>query len=176
MGMHYNSLVVGIPETEAGQVWRAMREARVRSLYFGELAARYTRRQQWVQGLSLAFGSAAFVTLVREPWPLVAAGCAAVVAVANVWATATNLNQTQATLVMLRTAWEGLRLEYGDVWSNWYRDGAEAKFEALQRRSNDLGMLANAGVPWDRKTVRRWEDFVDSEWSREDAECPAPAE
>ena len=166
--------MAGIPESESGQVWKAMREARVRSLYFGEMAARYARRLKWVQGLSLGFASGAFVTLVREPWPLLAAVFALVAAAANIWPTATNLNQTHSTLVTLRTAWESLRIEYSDLWSNWYADGATAKFDALQRRANDLGMLASSGAPWDRKAAARWEGFVDSELSGEDAECPIP--
>ncbi len=165
--------MAGIPEGEVAQVWNAMREARVRSLYFGEMASRYARRQQWVQGVSLAFASGAFVTLVREQWPVVGALCALTVAGANIWATATNLNQTHSTLVTLRTSWEGLRIEYSQLWSNWYADGAAARFDALQRRANDLGMLANSGAPWDRKAVAEWERFVDAELSGEDAECPA---
>ena len=137
------------------------------------MAARCTKQLQWVQGLSLGFASGAIVTLLREPWPEVAAACAAVAAIANFWASAKNLNQTHSTLVTLRTSWEVLRIEYSDLWSNWYADGAAAKFDALQRRANDLGMLANAGAPWDRKAVARWERFVDSELGGEDAACPA---
>lgn len=94
--------VLGIPESEAGQIWTAMREARVRALYFGEMAARYTRRRQVVQGLSLGFVSGAFIALVREPWPVVAAAFMGIVAAVNIWSTATNLDQTLTTLVTLR--------------------------------------------------------------------------
>ena len=153
-----------------------MREARVRSLYFGEMLSRYTKRKQWVQGLSLGFSSAAVVTVVREPWPVVTAALAAVVAIANAWAISTNLDQTLLTLATLRTSWEDLRIEYGDLWSKWYEDGAPSRFAALQRRANDLGMLASAGAPWDKKAVARWEQFVDSELGGKDAACPAPTE
>lgn len=69
-----------------------------------------------------------------------------------------------------------MRIEYVDLWSKWYADGAAAKFVALQRRGNDLGMLANPGAPWDKKAVARWEEFVDSELSGEVAAWPAPTE
>ena len=169
-------VVAGIPESEAGQVWRAMREARVRSLYFGDMVSRYTRLKQLVQGISLGFSSAAVVTVVREPWPEVTAALAAVVAIANVWAISTNLDQKLLTLATLRTSWEVLRIEYSDLWSKWYADGAAARFDALQRRANDLGMLANSGAPWNKKAVGRWERFVDAELSGEDAACPTPTE
>ena len=61
----------------------------------------------------------------------------------------------------LRTSKEALRIDYSDLWSNWYEEGAAVGFDALQWRANDLGMLANAGAPWDQKAVARWERFVD---------------
>ncbi len=157
------------------QVWKALREARVRSLYFRELAERYGRRQQWVQGLSLGFVTLAYVTLVHDSWLLVGAGCAAVAAGANVWAAATNLAQTHATLVRLRTEWEYLRLAYGELWSGGSADGVEVRFTALQRRASDLEVIASAGVPRDRKAVTRWEEFVDPEGSGKDAVRPGNA-
>ena len=153
-----------------------MREARVRSLYFGDMQSRYTKRNQWVQGLSLGFSSGAVITVLRGSWPEVTAALAAVVASANIWATSTNLDQKLLTLATLRTSWEALRIEYSDLWSKWYEDGAASRFETLQHRANDLGMLANSGAPWNRKAVERWERFVDSESSEEDAACPTPTE
>ncbi|MCY4535299.1 MAG: hypothetical protein OXB91_08045 [Bryobacterales bacterium] len=161
----------GIPESEAGQVWKAMREARVRSLYFGQMLSRYTKWKQAVQGLSLGCSSGAVIT-VLSVWPATTALLAAVVAIANGLAIATNLDQKLLTLATLRTSWEDLRIEYGDLWSKWYEDGAASRFAALQRRANDLGMLASTGAPWDPKAVARWERFVDSELSEEDKVCP----
>lgn len=146
-----------------------MREARVRSLYFGEMQDRYGRRKQWVQGLSLGLSSGAVVALLREPWPEVATALAGVVAIANAWAAATNLDQKLLTLASLRTSWESLRIDYNDLWSTWYEDSARARFDALQRRANDLGTLASSGAPWDPKAVARWERFVDSDPDGEEA-------
>ncbi|MCY4534775.1 MAG: hypothetical protein OXB91_05390 [Bryobacterales bacterium] len=53
-------------------------------MYFGEMVSRHIRLMQSVQGLSLGFSSAAVFTVIREPWPEVAATLAAVVAIANV--------------------------------------------------------------------------------------------
>lgn len=153
-----------------------MREARVRSLYFGDMQSRYTKRKQWVQGLSLGFSSGAVITVLGDSWPPLTAALAAVVAIANVWATSTNLDQKLLTLATLRTSWEALRIDYSDLWAKWYEDGAPSRFEALQHRANDLGMLANSGAPWNQKAVARWERFVDSEASEEGEACPAPTE
>ncbi|MDE0102069.1 MAG: hypothetical protein OXN89_06795 [Bryobacterales bacterium] len=160
--------MAGIPEQEAGKIWQAMREARIRSLYFGDMQARYTRREQWVLGLSLGLSSGAVIVFLQQSWPALAPALAGFVAIANAWAIATNLDQKLVTLSALRTAWESLRIDYSDLWTNWYEDGAQQRFEVLRRRANDLGTLASSGAPWDRKSVARWERFVDSEVAAED--------
>ena len=81
-----------------------MREARVKSLYFGDMLSRYTKWRQWVQGVSLGFSSGAVITAIREPWPGVTSVLAAIVAITNVWAISTNLDQKLLTLATLRTS------------------------------------------------------------------------
>ena len=164
--------MAGIPESETEQVWEAMRAAKVRSLYFGEILSRYTKRKQWVQGISLAFSSGAVLTAIGRVGPEWTSVLAAIVAIANVWAISTNLDQQLLTLTALRTSWEALRIKYSDVWSRWYEDGAARRFKALEHRANDLGMVATTGAPWDERAVARWERFVDSGWSSEGAVCP----
>ena len=151
-----------------------MREARVRSLYSGQMVSRYTRLKQLVQGVSLGFSAAAVITVILEPWPEVTAALAGAVAIANAWAISTNLDQKLLTLAILRTSWEALRIEYSDLWSTWYEDGSVGRFGALQRRGNDLGMLASQGAPWDQRAVARWERFVDAELGGEGPPRPAP--
>ena len=165
--------VARMTEAEAGEIWAAMREARVRSLYFGDMLSRFTTRKQWVQGISLGFSSGAVITAIRASWPEVTSLLAAVVAITNVWAISTNLDQKILTLAALRTSWETLRIEYGELWSRWYEDGAADRFAALQRRANDLGVMASSGAPWNPKAVARWEGFVDSELEEGPAPCPS---
>ena len=160
--------MAGIPEDEAGKVWQAMRAARVRSLYFGDMLSRYSRRKQWVQGVSLGFSSGAVIAALGESWQQAAPALAAVVAIANAWSISANLDQKTLTLAALRTSWETLRIEYSELWAQWYADDATNRFAALQRRGNDLGMVASSGAPWDPKAVARWERFVDTELGGEE--------
>ena len=154
-----------------------MREARVRSLYFGDMLTRYTTRKQWVQGLSLGLSSGAVIPALGEDhWPAVTPALAAIVAIVNAWSIFTNLNQKILALASLRTSWETLRTKLSDLWSKWYEDGAESRFEALRRRANDLGILASSGAPWNRKAVDRWERFVESELIGEESACPPTTE
>ena len=150
-------------ENDAGQVWREAREARVRSLYFGEMLSRYMRRKQWVVGLSLGLSSGAVIAAIGGHWSGLAPVLAATVAILNAWSISANLDQQIVTLARLQSSWEDLRIEYDDVWSRWYEEDAAARFMALQRRANELGVLASSGTPWDQKAVTRWEEFVYSE-------------
>ena len=158
-----------MPENEAGQVRKAMREARVRCLWFGELQNRYGRRTQWVQGISFGLSSAAVIAIILEAWPEVASVLAGTVAIANAWAAMTNLDQKLVTSATLRTAWEGLLIDYSDLSLSWHEDGARARFGTLQRRTDDLGTLARFGAPWDPKAAEHWERFVDFEPDGEEA-------
>ena len=96
--------MAAISESEAGEVWKALREARVRSLYFGDMQARYGKCKQWVQGLSLVLSSGAVVSgavvsMVGDLWSGVAPVLAGVVAIVNAIAIATSLDQKLVTPV-----------------------------------------------------------------------------
>ncbi len=162
-------------ENDAGQVWREARQAQVRSLYFGDMLSRYMRRKQWVVGLSLGLSSGAVVSAIGGPWSELTPLLAAIVAILNAWSIAANLDQKIVTLARLQAAWEDLRIEYNDVWSEWYEDDAASRFMALQRRARELGVLASTGAPWDQKAVTRWEQFVYSELTEEGAACQGQA-
>ena len=154
-----------------------MREARVRSLSFGDMLTRYTTRKQWVQGLSLGLSSGAVISALGEDhWPAVTPALGAIVAIVNAWSIFTNLDQKILALATLRTSWETLRTKLSDLWSKWYEDGAASRFEALRRRANDLGILASSRDPWNRKAVDRWERFAESESIGEESACPPTTE
>ena len=55
--MHYNPRVLGGPKSKAGQIWKAMREARAVGLYYGGLAGRYTRQGRLASNKPLAPGA-----------------------------------------------------------------------------------------------------------------------
>jgi hypothetical protein len=71
-----------LSEFQINRVWENMLAAETRSLYFGDLASRYTRKKQWITGLSffLSFGAAAsFIGKAffrakrnrrKSPWPM----------------------------------------------------------------------------------------------------------
>ena len=102
-----------------------------------------------------------------NPWPEVASGLAGIVAIANAWAIATDLDQRILTLATLRPASKVLRIDCSEIWSSWNAEGALSRFAALKRRGSDLGTLANSRAPWNPGTVARSELFVAAEQSAE---------
>ena len=155
--------VAGIPESEAGRLRRAMRDARVRSLYCGDMVARAATRRGWIQGVTLGLSAGAVWTALLLPWPEVTAALAAAVAAANVWMLFAGLDHRLLVLAQLRTSWETLRIEYGALWLGRREAGAAARFEALLGRAAELDSLG--GAMRDRQALARWERFADSEVS-----------
>ena len=59
-----------LTEDQTARVWNKMAEAEVRSLYFGDLAARYTKRKQTIAAASffLSSGAAASLWATMPAW------------------------------------------------------------------------------------------------------------
>lgn len=109
------------------------------------MRARRVQHKQWVQGLSFGMSSEAALAMTRgrrshpcwlESWRP-----------PNRWAIATDLYQRILTLATLRPSWKAHCIDYSEIWSSWYVDGALSRFAALQRRANDLGTLASSRAP-----------------------------
>ena len=50
-------------EFQQTKAWEGLLNAEARSLYFGDLASRYTRHKQWITGVSFFFSSGAAATI-----------------------------------------------------------------------------------------------------------------
>jgi len=89
-----------------------MIEAEVRSLYFGDLAAHYSKRKQIITGLSFLLSSGAAATVVaRTSWwfPLITS---AVSAALSGYAIAVGPDRKAATMAKLRYSWNELNADY----------------------------------------------------------------
>ena len=63
------------------RIWEMKYEAEIRSLYFGELAARYSRHKQIITGVSFFFSSAAAASLIGKLDPTIPIVLSVIVAV-----------------------------------------------------------------------------------------------
>ncbi|MGH8335666.1 MAG: hypothetical protein ACRETL_02305, partial [Gammaproteobacteria bacterium] len=50
-------VTVVLTDFQINRVWEHMLAAESRALYFGDLASRYTRRKQWITGVSFFFSA-----------------------------------------------------------------------------------------------------------------------
>ncbi len=146
---------------QAGTVWGLMHEAEVRSLYFADLATRYTKRKQAVIGLSFLLSSGAALTAFGDLANWVPSAFGLLVAVLTGYALAANLDQKVVQFVKLQMAWEQQSHEYKRLRQHWYEDGSERALDLLLRRERELsGEATSTGTPWKPKLMAHWEDFV----------------
>src|ERR1700729_143170 len=112
-------------ESQINNVWERMISAEVRSLYFADLTARYSRQKQWITGLSFFLSSAAAAALgAKAPtWaPLI---MAALVAVLSAYSISAGLERKVQTMAKLHYSWLQLATDYDRLWNHIYDDDAE---------------------------------------------------
>ena len=148
-----------LTENQANRVWQKMVEAEVRSLYFGDLASRYTRRKQIITGLAFFLSSGAAATLAGKlpTWiPLV---LAIIVAVTTAYSIAVNLDRYLRTLVRLHCEWNSISADYERLWNHWRDDDAERVMAELTKRARDASE-AGTEMPYDEDSIEKWEEMV----------------
>ena len=91
-----------LTEGQTNRVWEKMISSEVRSLYFGELASRYTRQKQFITGLIFFLASGAAATLAAELPRLIPLRMSGVSAVLTAYAIAVNLDRKAATMAKLQ--------------------------------------------------------------------------
>lgn len=147
-------------EFQTNQVWKNLLAAETRSLYFGDLAARYTIQKQWITGASffLASGSAASLIGKLPSWvPLVSATLAAV---ANAYSMAVGLDKKTGVLAKLHSDWGQIAAEYQHLWNHTADDDAEARLDTLVRSEREPSELATTAAPNDQKLLGKWQEHV----------------
>jgi hypothetical protein len=90
-----------LSEFERTQVWENMLAAETRSLYFGDLASRYTRQKQWITGLSFFFASGAASTLLGKAPEFIPVILSLAVAGMTAYSIAVGLDRKTATMAKL---------------------------------------------------------------------------
>jgi hypothetical protein len=149
-----------LTESEARRVWEKMIEAEVRSLYFAELASRYTRHKQWIGGMSLFFSSAAAATFATGIDPRVPTVAATVVAAGTAYSLAVGLDRKVLTMAKLHGQWNRIAHDYEHLWNHWYEDDAEDNFADILRRSRDVSEVGTTEAPYDEKLIEKWQGIV----------------
>ncbi len=145
---------------QVNRVWENMLAAEARSLYFADLASRYTRRKQWITGMSFFLSSGAAASLIGKlpQWvPLVLSGG---VALASAYSIAVGLDKKIGTMAKLHSAWSQIAIDYDRLWNHTADDDAESQLDQIIRREKDPSELATTDAPNDQKLLGQWQDRV----------------
>jgi hypothetical protein len=153
-----------LTENQANRVWQKMVEAEVRSLYFADLAAGYTRRRQIITGTSFFLSSGAAATLVANAPVWVPTVLATVVAILTAYSLAVSLDRCISTLVKLHYQWNHLCADYERLWNHWYDDDAEEVLADLAKRGRESSELGTE-MPYNEKKIDKWREMVYSRFS-----------
>ena len=147
-------------EFQITRAWDNLLAAETRALYFGDLASRYTRRKQWITGLSFFGSSAAAATLVAKAPAWVPLLLAVVVAVATAYAMAINLDRRMATMAKLHSSWSRIAGDYEHLWNHANDEDAEHQLETIIEREKEPSELATTDAPNDQTLLGEWQDRV----------------
>lgn len=145
--------------SQTDNVWRRMVEAEVRAMYFGELAASYTKRKQIITGLSFLLSSGAAATLAAETSRLVPLIMSIIAAILMAYSIAVSLDKTAQSLAKLHYTWSQIQDDYERLWNEWFADGAEEALQEILKRSRDASE-ASTQAPYNEKLIEKWTGFV----------------
>lgn len=148
-----------LTQNETDRVWGKMVEAEVRSLYFGELASRYSKRKQILAGLTFFLSSAGAVIASKVAFWLPALMSASI-AVMTAYTIATGLDRRVLTMAKLHGQWNQIASDYGHLWEHWYEDRAEEKLADLIRRSREASEVGTTDAPYDEQLMEKWQERV----------------
>jgi hypothetical protein len=149
-----------LTESQIGQVWERKIAAEVRSLYFADIAGRYSRRKQIITFVTFFLSSGAAATLIAKAPSMVPLLLSAVVALLTAYSLAVSLERLVRTMAKLHYSWNQIATDYDRLWNHTYEDDAEIEFEDLLRRERELSEIATTEAPNDRKALREWQDHV----------------
>ncbi len=149
-----------LTEVQILQVWESMLEAETRSLYFADLASRYTRRKQVITALTFFLSSGAAATLIAKTPEWVPLVLAIVPALANAYSMAAGLDRKVATMVELHATWNGIAGDYNRLWNHVHDDDAELLLEKIVQAEREPSKVASTEAPNNQRLMGKWLDHV----------------
>lgn len=150
-----------LTDDQIQQLWERKISAEVRSLYFAEMASRYSRRKHVITFVTffLASGAASSILAKADPWvPLV---LSVAVALLSAYSVAFGLEKLVPTLAKLHYSWHQLAVDYDRLWNETYAGDAQSRLNEFVRSEGRLSELATTETPAvDWKRLSKWQDHV----------------
>src|SRR5579863_2635903 len=148
-----------LTEEQANRVWERMVEAEVRSLYFADLAHRYTWRKQLIAGVAFFLSSGAAATIIAKAPSWVPILLSIVVALASAYSMAVGLDRYISGMAKLHYGWNHLAVSYERLWNHWRDEDAEQVLEDLVKQGMEMSEKATE-MPYQEKLIDKWRDVV----------------
>jgi|WetSurMetagenome_2_1015567.scaffolds.fasta_scaffold477636_2 hypothetical protein len=149
-----------LSEFQRTQVWENLLAAETRSLYFGDLASRYTRRKQVITGLAFFLSSGAAAAVIGKLPASVPIVLSLVTAIATAYSMAVNLDARISTMAKLHSSWNRIAQDYSRLWGHTGDPGAEERLAEIAEMEREPSELATTGAPNDQKLLGKWQDHV----------------
>ena len=141
-------------ESQVLSVWEDMLAAEARSLYFADLASRYTRRKQIITGLSFFLSSGAAATVIAKSPLWLPVALAVTSASADAYSMAVGLDRKIGTMAKLHGVWNRIATDYERLWNHAYDADAEDQLSSIVQREKEPSELAATEAPNDRISSR----------------------
>jgi len=149
-----------LTENQVNRVWEKLISAETRSLYFGDLAALYTSRKQWITGVSFFLASGAAATLAGGLPHAISEILASIVAILTAYSIAVGLDRKAITMARLHHGWNEIASSCDRLWNHAYEESAESTFEDIARKERELSEVAATEAPNDPNRMDKWQEQV----------------
>ena len=147
-------------EFQRAKAWENLLAAKARSLYFDDLASRYTRRKQIITGFAFFLSSGAAAALIGKLPSWIPIVFSLVVAAATAYSIAVNLDGKISTMAKLHSSWNRIAGEYSRLWSHTGDPDAEDRLDQVIEMEREPSELATTGAPNNQKLLGEWQDRV----------------
>jgi hypothetical protein len=149
-----------LTEDQVAEVWDEMIAAEVRSLYFGDLGSRYTKRKQFISGMTFFLSSGAAATIVAKSPSWIPVLLSVLTALATAYSIAVGLDKKATTMARLYSTWSQVESDCRALWNHWYEDDAESTFNDIMSRVRQASESAITDAPYDKELVKKWQTYV----------------
>lgn len=148
-----------LTEQEKELVQRKALESEVRSLYFAELAAKYTKIRQIISGVTFFLSSGAASTLAAKLPSWIPLLLSTVLAVLTAYSLAVSLDRKVTSLSKLHSQWNHIQADFEMLLDHFKDDDANDILQDLQRRCRDASENG-LEMPYNEHLIQKWTTFV----------------
>ncbi len=149
-----------LTQEEITSLWERMLAAEIRSLYFADLANRYTKQKQFITGASFFLASGAAAALIGKLPPSVAIVLSCITALLSAYSVARGLDGATRSMAKFHSAWSELAVKYEALWRTTHADDASMKLDLLIAKEIDLSTQATTEAPNNQERMGFWQDHV----------------